>query len=274
MADFFNNFFSSLVPEGFRFMDLLPTLGFIIAAVVVLGILIRVIADKAARYQHALASAMAILFIYLAVMMLHGTSAPDFVKEALKALPLVDYDGSRLILFQFSTENIMGFFQEFLYALILSFILLGLDDLIPDAKGRIAWIVLQMFQAAVSVFLYCGAIKAIDVFVPGILDSYAPLILGCILLFLVLLGVLKVILSVLLVAVNPLLGAISLFFSTAPLGRAIGKATLCALFLCAVTFFMTSTGHATIFLADMTLAVCLLPAVVLLGLWFLFGCIL
>ena len=274
MAKHLDYFFSSLFPEGFHIMDLLPTLGFIVVVAAVLGILIHTIADKAARYNHALSSAMALLFMYLAVMMLHGTSAPDFVKEVLKILPLVDYNGSQIILFQFASENFMEFFREFLYAFILSFVLIGLDDLIPDAKGRIAWIILQLFIICAAVFLYCGVIKAIDVFAPGILDSYAPLILGCILLFMVLLGILKVILSLLLVTVNPLLGAISLFFSTAPLGRALGKATLCALLLCAVTFFMGSSGFTTIQLAEMSIGVGLLPTVVLMGLWFLFGCIL
>ena len=267
-------FFSSLFPEGFHILDLLPTLGFILAVAVVMGILIHTISDKAARYNHALASAMVLLFVYVAVMVMHGKSAPDFVKEVLKVLPLVDYNGTTVTLFQFTPENFTEFFREFLYAFILSFILIGLDDMIPDAKGRVAWIILQLFITCGSIFLYCGVIKAIDVFLPGILDSYAPLILGCILLFMVLMGILKVILSFLLVAVNPLLGAISVFFSTSSLGKALGKATLCALVLCAVAFFMTTSGHTAILLTDMTIAVCLLPTVVLLGLWFLFGCIL
>ena len=109
---------------------------------------------------------------------------------------------------------------------------------------------------------------------PGVLDSYAPLILGCILLFMVLLGVLKVILGLLLVAVNPLLGAISAFFGTAPLGKALGKAVMCALILCAVAIFMSSSGYTSFALADLTLPVCLLPMLVLVLLWFLIGYIL
>ena len=269
-----NGFVNSFFPEGFHIMDVMPTLGFVIAVVAVVGVLIRLIADKASRYNHALASALAILFIYLVLMMLHGKSPANFVKDMLNCLPLIDYDGRNIILFQFGDGNAVAFFREFLLAFILSFILIGLDDLIPDAKNRAAWIVVQIFIAATAFFLYSYAVKAIEVFAPDMLDSYVPLIIGCILLFMVLLGILKVIFSLLLVAVSPLLGAISLFFGSAPMGKVLGKATLCAIVLCAVTVFMSTSGYGTIPVANVTVAVGFLPTLVLLGLWFLMGCIL
>lgn len=268
------NYIGSLFPEGFTPFDMLPTLGFIVAIVFILAALIRVVADKASRYNHALASAMAILFVYMFLMLIHNESAPGFTKDAFEILPLIDYKDNRITLFAFSGDNILGIFKELLYAFILSFILIGLDDLIPDAKNGLAWIVLQVVIACISVFLYWGVIKAINVFLPGVLDSYAPLILGCILLFMIALGVMKLILSLLLVAVNPLLGAISAFFGTSPLGKALGKAALCALILCAVAFFMGANGLSAFQLANLNFAVCVLPMLVLLLLWFVVGYVL
>lgn len=274
MLECFANYISSLFPEGFTPFDMLPTLGFIIAAVFILAALIRVIADKASRYNHALASAMALLFAYMFLMLIHNESAPGFVKDALEILPLVTYENNKIALFSFSGANILDIFRQFLHTFILSFILIGLDDLIPDAKNGLAWIVLQVAIAFIAVFLYWGVIKGINYFLPGVLDSHAPLILGCILLFMVALGVMKVILGLLLVAVNPLLGAISAFFGTSPVGKALGKAALCALLLCAVAFFMGSNGLTTFQLADLNFVVCVLPMLVLLLLWFVVGYIL
>lgn len=273
MFDCIAQWLAGLLPEGFSPMDMAPTLGFIIVIVFILAVLIRVIADKASRYNHALASAMALLFAYITIMLMHE-SFPETAKEALDILPLIDFKDGTVTLFNFSSKNILGIFEEFLYAFILSFILIGLDDLIPDAKNAPAWIVLQLFITTVSVILYWFVLKAINHFAPGILDSYAPLILGCILLFMILLGVLKVILGLLLVAVNPLLGAISAFFGTSPVGKALGKAAMCALVLCAVAFFMQHTGYKSFALSELNLLVCGLPMVVLLGLWFVVGCIL
>ena len=264
----------SLFPEGFDPFDMLPTLGFIIAIVFILALLIRVIADKASKYNHALASAMALLFMYIILMMLHSQSGPAFIEEALNVLPLVHIEDGKIMLFKFAQDNVLEIFREFLYAFILSLVLIGLDDLIPDAKNGWAWIVLQMFIAALSVFVYWGVIQGLESFIPGVLDSYAPLILGCILLFMILLGVLKVILGLLLVAVNPLLGAISAFFGTAPLGKVLGKAAMCALILCAVAIFMSASGYTGFPLVNMTFTVCILPLAVLILLWFLIGYIL
>ena len=264
----------SIFPEGFDPLHMLPTLGFIIAVVFILALIIRVVADKASKYNHALASATAILFMYIILMMMHNGDGPKFVVEALNVLPLVHIEDGKILLFSFAQDNVLEIFREFLYAFILSLVLIGLDDLIPDAKNGFAWIILQVFVASLSVFVYWGIIQALESFIPGVLDSYAPLILGCILLFMILLGVLKVIMGLLLVAVNPLLGAISAFFGTAPLGKVLGKAALCAIFLCAVAIFMSASGFTSFALVNMTFAVCVLPLLVLMLLWFLIGYIL
>ena len=274
MLECITQWLSSQLPEGFHPFDTLPTLGFVIAIVFILAVIIRAIADKASRYNHALASAMAILFAYIFLMMIHDTEPPAFVTDALKILPLIDYKEGVVTLFKFDGANISLFFNELLHAFILSFILIGLDDLIPDAKNGPAWIVLQVFIMAVSLFLYWGVLKAIEVFMPNILTSHAPLILGCILLFMIALGVLKLVLGLLLVAVNPLLGAVSTFFGTSPVGKALGKAAMCALILCAVNFFMVNAGYVTFALINLTWVVCILPLLVLLLLWFVVGYIL
>lgn len=271
MLEIFSDWVASMFPRNFHPFDMLPTLGLIIAVVFMLAVMIRIIADKASKYNHALASAMALLFVYIFLMMIHDTNPPEFVKEALRILPLIDYESGVVTIFKFSGDNFLPIFEELLYAFILSFILIGLDDLIPDAKNAIAWIVLQVIIAAVSVFLYWGVIKAINAMIPGILDSYAPLILGCILLFMIGLAILKLILGLLVVAVNPLLGAVSAFFGTSPVGKSLGKAALCALFLCAVAFFVGNAGLTTFALADLTFMVCFLPLFVVMLLWFVVG---
>ena len=174
MLECITKWLSSQLPEGFHPFDTLPTLGFVIAIVFILAVLIRAIADKASRYNHALASAMAILFAYIFLMMVHNENSPEFITNALNVLPLIDYKDGVVTLFKFDLDHILPFFNELLHVFILSFILIGMDDLIPDAKNGMAWIVLQLFIVAVSVFLYWGVTKAIDVFLPGILDSYAP----------------------------------------------------------------------------------------------------
>lgn len=274
MKECLTNFFNGLLPDGFNPNDLISFLGFVIAVVFILGVLIRVIHQKKSKYNHALASSLALLFAYTVLMWLHGGFLTDLVKDALEVLPLIDYDGEKVKLFQFAGNDAKTICAEYLHVFILSFILIGLDDLIPDAKNGFAWILLQMFITVVTLVLYWFVVNCIDHFFPDLLNTFAPLILVAILAFMALLAILKVILGLLLVAVNPLLGAISAFFSTSPVGQAVGKAALCALLLFAVCIYMGNHDMSSFVLADMNFIVCVLPMAVIVGLWFVVGSIL
>lgn len=274
MKECLTNFFNGLLPEGFNPNDLISFLGFVIAVVFILGVLIRVIHQKKSKYNHALASSLALLFAYTVLMWLHGGFLTDLVKDALEVLPLIDYDGEKVKLFQFAGNDAKTICAEYLHVFILSFILIGLDDLIPDAKNGFAWILLQMFITVVTLVLYWFVVNCIDHFFPDLLNTFAPLILVAILAFMALLAILKVILGLLLVAVNPLLGAISAFFSTSPVGQAVGKAALCAVLLFAVCIYMGNHDMSSFVLADMNFIVCVLPMAVIVGLWFVVGSIL
>lgn len=274
MKEFLTKFFDLLFPKGYDPYSMISFLGFVIAVVFIFAVLIRIIHQKASKYNHALASALALLFAYTTLMWLHGSFMTDLVKEALKVLPLIEYDGEKITLFKFTLEKPFELCAAYLYTFILSFILIGLDDLIPDAKNGLAWILLQIFITFLTLVFYWFVMKCIGHFMPDGLNQFAPLILVAILVFMVLMAFLKVVLGLLLVAVNPLLGAISAFFSTSRVGQALGKAALCALFLCAVCIYLVNNDLGTFVLKDMTFAVCVLPMAVLVGLWFVVGNIL
>lgn len=271
MKEFLTKFFAILFPDGYDPYSMISFLGFVIAIVFIFAVLIRLIHQKSSKYNHALASAMALLFAYTTLIWLHGGFLTDLVSEALKILPLIEYDGEKIALFKFSLDKPFEACSAYLYTFILSFILIGLDDLIPDAKNGLAWILLQIFITLLTLVFYWFVMKCIGHFMPDGLNQFAPLILVAILVFMVLLAFLKVVLGLLLVAVNPLLGAVSAFFSTSRLGQALGKAALCALFLCAVCIYLVNNDLGTFVLEDMSFAVCILPMVVLVGLWFVVG---
>lgn len=271
MKDFLPKFFDLLFPQGYDPMSMVSFLGFVVIVVFILAIIIRVIHEKKSKYNHALASAMALLFGYTVLMWFHGGFMTDMVSEVMKILPLVEYDGEKLTLFQFTLEKPFEASAAYLNTFILSFILIGLDDLIPDSKNGGAWILLQIFITFLTFVFYWFVMKCLNHFMPNGLNEFAPLILVAILIFMVLLGFLKVVLGLLLVAVNPLLGAVSAFFSTSRVGQALGKAALCALFLCLVCMYLVGNEMGTFVLSDMTFAVCVLPMAVLVCLWFLVG---
>ena len=265
----------SLFPEGFQPLDLLRIVIYLVGIVMILALLVRLIHKKASQYNHALSSAMALIFMYLMVILLYQVM-PQILAPVLVKLPLidVDFETGLITLFQFSSEKFSQNCLELLYVLILSFCLIGLDDIIPDAKNVGTWMILQFVIACIAMAIYCFVLSCVETFIPEVFTSYAPMILICILLFLVFLGILKVVLSLVLMAVNPLLGAVGAFFSSNKLGLALGKSVLCSSILLAATALLKSNGLTIIAMSDLNLVVCLLPMAVLAILWVVIGHIL
>lgn len=272
MLEVLSTYILSLFPEGFKPMDMVHGLLYIIAVVFVVAVLIRLIHKKASQYNHALSSAMALMFMYLLMIQVRRF-LPEIVDPLLDKLPLIDINknAGTVSLFRFADTEFMKACTEFLYVFILSFCVIGLDDLIPDAKNTTSWIILQFIVVCIGMAIYTFVLKCINHFVPEMLDSVAPMILVCILMFMVMLGLLKVILTLMLVAVNPLLGAVSAFFSGNKVGMALGKSVMCSLVLTAVTVFMTHRDFSVFALSDLTLLVCFLPMAVLGLLWVVIG---
>ena len=272
MLEVLSTYILSLFPEGFKPMDMIHGLLYIVAVVVIIAALIRLIHKKASQYNHALSSAMALMFMYLLLIQLRRF-IPDMVDPLLSKLPLIDLNtqAGTIGLYRFADGEFLHGCTEYLYLFILCFCLIGLDDLIPDAKNTASWIILQFIIVCVAMAIYTFILKCLHHFIPEMMDSYAPMILVSILLFMVLLGLLKVVLTLMLVAVNPLLGAISAFFSGNQIGLALGKSVMCSFVLFAVSIFMSHQNFAVFNLNDLTLLVCIAPMFVLGILWVVIG---
>ena len=272
MIEIISTYILSLFPEGFDPFDMFHTLFYLVGVALILAALIRLIHKKTSQYNHALSSAMALIFMYMLMLLLHNV-IPEIVDPVLEKLPLIDVnlESNTIKLFQFSANRFGECCQELVYVLILSFCLIGLDDIIPDAKNVASWMLLQFIIACVAMAVYSFVLRCIDHFFPEIFTSVAPMILVSILLFMVFLGLLKVILTLILAAVNPLLGAISAFFSSNKLGMALGKSVMCSFVLIAMTYVLRLNDITTVSLDDMTIMVCGLPLLVLAILWVIIG---
>lgn len=263
-----------VLPDGSNPSDMLMFLLFIIVAVIILAILIRMIHEAKSGYNHALASALALLFTYIVLLWLHDEFMTEYIGTALKILPLIDYDGTTVTLFHFSVEtaeDVLKCCIECVYTLVLSFILIRVDDAIPDEKGPLAWMLMQVGIALATPFLYWIVDEIFKHFLPEGMHEFIPMILIAIVAFLAILAIAKVILNLLIISVNPLLGAVSTFFSKGKFGQALGKSVLCTFFLCLICIYLVNNGLDTFVLADMNLIVCGIPMVVIVCLWFFVG---
>lgn len=267
-----SEFILSLFPEGFDVLDMLKVFAFITAAVVILAVIGKLAFGKGCL-DHAVASAIAILFVYAFFGVLYRLDKA-LVDNVVSLLPLIRIDGETLYLFQLKDAGYQALCEQILRVLLLTFMVVALDDLIPDAKNTVSWYILQFIIALVATLAYCFVIHCIDTYWPGLLSSFAPMILVSILVFMLFLGALNVVLSLMLTVVNPLIGAVYTFFLGSAVGKVITKAAFSTLALFALVWFMHALGYSSFSILGGTVIAFLPFMLLMLVLWYLVGFVL
>ena len=262
----------SLFPDGFDLMAMLKVFAFITAAVVVLGVIGKIAFGKG-TLDHAVASAIAILFVYTFFGVLYRVDQA-LVENVVKQLPLISISGDTVYLFQLEGADYLSMCNQILRVLILTFMVVALDDLIPDSKNTLSWYILQFIIALVATLAYCFLIHCLDSYWPDLLNSFAPMILVSILVFMLFLGALNMVLSLMLTVVNPLIGAVYTFFLGSVLGKIITKSVFSTIVLFALVWFMHSLGYSSFAILGGTIAAFLPFMLLMLVLWYLVGYVL
>lgn len=264
-------FFLQLFPEGFDPCDMFTVYAFIGISILMIGGVGRIVAKgKGSAFSHALSSSVAVLIAYTVAGILYRLD-PEVMTQIIDLLPMVALEDGNIVLFDFVKAGLPRSCTEILHLLILVFALILLDDLIPDAKSVLSWFILQFTITAFATILYCFFVHVVQHYAPEMLDSYAPLILISVLAGMMLLAVLKVILGLLLTAINPLFGAVYTFFFASKFGKVISKSVLSTLLLCIFVVFVQSLGYAGFTIIGGTLLPFLAFLMMLMVLWYLLG---
>ena len=261
---------ADLVPANVEPLSMLKFIGIFAAAAILIGLLGRVIFGKRSSLNHALSSAMGIFFI-LAVSTLIYVFDPRSLAQYLSPLPYVAFSGDYLILFSFTGSGFAAICDELLSMIILAFLVNLLDTFIPKGKNVITWYLLRFLTVLLAMGLHYVVTWASNTYLPGVLVTYAPVILLVVLVLAVLMGLLNVILSLVLTVVNPIFGALYAFFFSTLVGKQLTKAICTTFVLTAVVAALGYFGCTMLCIAGSALAAYIPLLIVLLILWYLIG---
>lgn len=268
--DFSLSQLASHLPAEIDFLSTLKFIAVFAAGSLLLSLLGRVIFGKRSALNHAVSSAMGILFIYVVTIVVY-TFDPSGLSRFLSPLPFVQFSEEYLYILSFHAAGIPAICENVLSLVILAFLVNLLDSLIPKGKSLIGWYLLRFLTVALAIGLHYAVNWASHTFLPGVLVTYAPIILLGILIAMLLLGVLNALLSLVLTVVNPILGAIYTFFFSNILGKQISKSVLTSGIICAVLYALDYFGFSVICISATALISYLPLLVVLLVLWYLIG---
>ncbi len=236
----------------------------------VLGLLGRVLLGKRSSLNHAVSSAMGILFLYTAAIAIY-TFNPYNLSRFLAPMPLVSFSGETLTVFSFENAELPAICQQVLSTLILAFLVNLLDVLLPKGKSVIGWFFFRFLTVVLAFPAHFLVSWAFNSFLPGVLASYAPIILLGVLAATLLLGLLKVVLGLVLTVTNPILGAIYTFFFSNFIGKALSKSVCTTLLLCGVAVLLERMGYAVVCISSAALGAYVPLLLALLLLWYLLG---
>lgn len=261
------------LPANIDIISMMKFIAYFAFGVVFLGLLGRVVLGKRSSLNHSISSAMGILFVYAMTVVIY-TFDPYALSKYLAPLPFVKFSGDVLHIFSFTTSSLPAICREVLSMMILAFLVNLLDTWIPKGKKLSVWFSFRLMTVLLAMALHYLVRWAFNAFLPGVLVTYAPIILLCILGALLFLGFANVILSLVLTAVNPIIGALYTFFFSNIVGKQITKAVVTTVILCAVVFALNYFGYATIGISAGVLGNYIPLIAILLILWYLLGHIL
>ena len=264
---------SGYLPARLDLMSMLKFTVMFTAGALLIGLIGRFVSGKRSTLNHAVSSAIGILVIYaLTIAVL--TFRPWELEKFLSPLPFVGFSDQYMTVFPLGGTEISEICRQILSLVIIAFLMNLLDSVMPKGKGILRWYLNRFASVALAMGLHYAVNWLFNAYLPGVLVTYAPMILLGVLGFMLLLGLLKVLLGLVLTVVNPILGGIYTFFFANKIGKMLTKAVLTTIILCVVVYLVEFFGF-TVIAIDTNSLISYVPfTAVLLVLWYVIGHIL
>lgn len=239
----------------------------LVVASLLLGSIGRYVFGSRSALHHSVSSAIGILFVYAATIVLYSAGAQ--FEQFVAPLPFVDIDGENLMVFSFIGSDYTAICIHLLGMVILAFLANLIDGIMPAGKSFFGWLILRILTVVAAMALHLLSQWLFTQFLPEGLMTYAPMVLFTLLVVLILVGSLKLLVGVALTAVHPLIGILYTFFFASVIGKALSKAVLTTVILSGLVYAINYIGVATVSIASAALIAYIPLLLILLAVWFI-----
>lgn len=227
----------------------------------------RFIFGKKSTLSHAVASAIAVLFVYALVITLRSCGSRfDLFADNL---PFVSIGNNTLMLFSFDGAHYTDICAQLLSMIILATLVNLAEGWFDRGEHFFSWLFFRILAVLTACAMHFVASVLLARFLPEGLVTYAPTVLLAILLLLFTTGFLKIIISIIVSTVNPVIGALYAFFFKKLFGRMITRALITTTLLAALVVGLQMIGLSVISIAPEALTAYIPFLIVLMVLWYL-----
>ena len=258
---------TSLIPMEIDLISTLKFISLIAAACLTVSVLGRMVFGKHSALNHAIASSMGIVFVYVATIVIY-TFNPQGLSRFLAPLPFVSFSGTRMTLFSFSGSDYTLICAQVLSMVILAFLANIFEGILPKGKHFIGWLFFRCLGIVLAMATHLVVTWLFNAYLPQGLVTYAPTILLALLVLLLLVGALKIVVGAVLATVHPLIGAFYTFFFATIVGKALSKAVLTTAILSGIIVAMNYIGVHAVSIAGEALIAYVPFLIVLVVIWY------
>lgn len=251
---------------GLDFYEFATAVAVLLVGTLVLSLLGRFVFGKRSALNHAISSAVGILFIYALTVVLKSLGLQ--FGQLLAPLPFVSFSGDSLVLFSFEGAHYTVICSEILSMVILAFLMNLADSWLPKGKKLFSWFIFRCLSVLIAIILHLVVVWLFQTLLPEGLVTYAPAVLLGLLIIMLLTGVLKIVVGAVLTTVNPIIGGLYTFFFATVIGKQVSKAMLTTLLLTGLVLLLRYLGVTAISIAMTALYAYIPVLLVLLVLWY------
>ena len=240
--------------------NLLGILILCIACFILAGLL-RMIFGKKGVTVKAVSAVLDLMILYCAVLVLY-LQVPAF-SNYLTTLPFLAFFDDRIVLMSILDADRLTLCINLIHLVILTFLFGLLEDLLPQGKNLIVWILLRLLSIVIVYIGFGVLCWASNAFLPGFLITYAPTILLALLAVFLAVTVFRWLFGLLLgITGGPIIGAIYTFFISNIVGKQLTKAALSCGLLWGIVYFLNYRGFTILYFDDLSTAILILSIVI------------
>lgn len=233
---------------------------------ILLGVIGRFVFGKRSALNQSVSSAICILFVYAATIVLYSLGAR--YQRFIAPLPFVSFSGTQMQLFSFTGSDYTVICSQILSMVILAFLANLFEGILPKGKRFIGWLFYRCLGIVLAMAAHLVVTFLFNSYLPQGLVTYAPTILLALLVLLLLVGALKIIVGAILATVHPLIGAFYTFFFATVVGKALSKAVLTTAILSGLIAAMNYIGVFAVSIASEALIAYIPFLIVLVVIWY------
>lgn len=236
---------------------------------ILLGAIGRFVFGKRSALNYSVSSAISILFVYAATIVLYSLGAR--YQRFIAPLPFVSFSGTKMTFFSFLGSDYTIICTQLLSMIVLAFLANLFEGILPKGKRIISWLFFRCLGIVLAMAAHLVVTWVFNTYLPQGLVTYAPTIILGLLILLLLVGALKIVVGAILATVNPLIGAFYTFFFATIVGKALSKAVLTTAILAAIIVAMNYIGVFAISIAVEALIAYIPFLIILVVIWYIIG---